>query len=68
MDDLATYDEFLAENAKLKRRLAEAEAGLTAQQILPSIIRTCRKLNRDPFDYLENTLRSTNHTPLFNTR
>lgn len=47
---------------------SRSEAGLTAQQTLPSIIRTCRKLNHDPFDYLENTLRSPNPTPLFNTR
>lgn len=43
-------------------------AGLMAQQILPSLIRTCRKLGQDPFDYLEKTLRPPNHTPLFNSR
>jgi len=47
---------------------SRSEAGMMAQQILPSIIRTRRKLNLVPFGYLEKSLRSTNHPPLFNTR
>jgi transposase len=38
--------------------------GMVAQETLPSIIRTCRKLTRDPFDYLRTVLTTTNPAPL----
>jgi transposase len=38
--------------------------GINAQEVLPSIIRTCRKLVRDPFDYLRTALTATSHVPL----
>jgi transposase len=41
--------------------------GVRAQETLPSIIRTCRKLLRDPFDYLVNLLTSTGPVTLFAT-
>ena len=39
-----------------------SSTGGTAQESLPSIIRTCRKLTRDPFEYLTQTL--TSQTPI----
>jgi transposase len=37
--------------------------GVRAQEILPSIIRTCRKLARDPLDYLRTLLTATSQLP-----
>ena len=41
------------------------EAGIEAQEVLPSVIRTCRKLAGDPFDYLRQVLTSRDPVPLF---
>jgi hypothetical protein len=41
-----------------------AEAGRQAQQTLPSIIRTCRKLDREPYDLLCQPLCSPTPLPL----
>lgn len=41
--------------------------GRMAQEILPSITRTCRKLAREPYDFLQQTLRSTTPIPLYDT-
>ena len=42
-----------------------SDAGVAAQESLPSVIRTCRKLIRDPFEYLVQALTSTTPVPLF---
>lgn len=42
-----------------------SESGVAAQETLPSVIRTCRKLIRDPFEYLVQALTSTTPVPLF---
>lgn len=42
-----------------------SDAGVVAQETLPSVIRTCRKLARDPFEYLVQALTSTAPVPLF---
>jgi transposase len=41
------------------------EAGRLTQQLLPSIIRTCRKLAQEPYDFLRQTLCSTTPVPLY---
>ena len=41
--------------------------GVQAQQTLPSLIRTCRKLAKDPFPYLHQLLTSTTPVPLRTT-
>lgn len=41
-----------------------SEPGRHAQQILPSITRTCRKLGREPYDFLHQTIRSPAPIPL----
>jgi hypothetical protein len=41
-----------------------SEAGRQAQQTLPSIIRTCRKLGREPYDFPRQTLCSPTPLPL----
>jgi transposase len=42
-----------------------SDTGVAAQESLPSVIRTCRKLIRDPFEYLVTVLTSTTPVPLF---
>ena len=42
-----------------------SEAGRLAQQTLPSITRTCRKLGREPYDFLRQTLCSPTPLPLY---
>ncbi len=42
-----------------------SEAGVAAQETLPSVIRTCRKLILDPFGYLRTVLTSTTPVPSF---
>jgi transposase len=42
-----------------------SDAGVAAQETLPSVIRTCRKLTRDPFEYLAQALTSTTPVRLF---
>ncbi len=42
-----------------------SEQGRHAQEVLPSITRTCRKLGREPYDFLHQTLRSPNPIPLY---
>jgi len=42
-----------------------SESGRHAQQVLPSITRTCRKLGREPYEFLHQTLRSPNPIPLY---
>ena len=42
-----------------------SDAGVAAQESLPSVIRTCRKLIRDPFEYLHTVLTSTTPVLLF---
>lgn len=42
-----------------------SEAGRHAQEVLPSITRTCRKLGREPHDFLHQTIRSPNPVPLY---
>jgi transposase len=42
-----------------------SDAGVAAQETLPSVIRTCRKLILDPFEYLVNVLTSTTPVLLF---
>jgi transposase len=42
-----------------------SDAGIAAQETLPSVIRTCRKLTRDPFEYLVQALTSITPVPLF---
>lgn len=42
-----------------------SDAGVAAQETLPSVIRTCRKLTRDPFEYLVQALTSTTPVSLF---
>ena len=44
-----------------------SEFGVRAQETLPSVIRTCRKNDRDPFHFLVQTLRNTN-TPTLITK
>lgn len=44
-----------------------SDAGVAAQESLPSVIRTCRKLIRDLFEYLHTVLTSTTPVPLFPT-
>lgn len=39
-----------------------SQAGRHAQEVIPSITRTCRKLGREPYDFLHQTIRSP-HTP-----
>ncbi len=41
------------------------EAGRATQQLLPSITRTCRKLAKEPYDFLRQTLCSTTPIPLY---
>jgi transposase len=41
-----------------------SKRGIEAQEILPSIIRTCRKRTIDPFDYLVKLLTNTHFVPL----
>lgn len=51
----------------IARRLSggnRSEAGRQAQQTLPSIIRTCRKLDREPYDLLCQPLCSLTPLPL----
>lgn len=43
-----------------------SQAGRHAQEVLPSITRTCRKLGREPYDFLHQTLRSPTVVPLYN--
>ena len=43
-----------------------SEQGRLAQQLLPSITRTCRKLHQEPFDFLRQTLCSTIPITLYN--
>jgi len=40
-------------------------AGRVAQMTLPSITRTCRKLGREPYEFLRQTLCSTTPVPLY---
>jgi transposase len=40
-------------------------AGSTAQATLPSITRTCRKLGREPYEFLRQILCSTTPLPLY---
>ena len=40
-----------------------SERGRLAQQLLPSIIRTCRKLAKEPYDFLRQTLCSNLPSP-----
>ena len=42
-----------------------SERGRLAQQLLPSIIRTCRKLAKEPYDFLRQTLCSKSPIPLY---
>ena len=42
-----------------------SDSGVAAQESLPSVIRTCRKLILDPFEYLYTVLTSTTPVPLF---
>jgi transposase len=42
-------------------------AGSVAQMTLPSITRTCRKLGREPYEFLRHTLCSTTPLPLYTT-
>jgi transposase len=42
-----------------------SESGRLAQQTLPSIIRTCRKLGREPYEFLCQTLCSPTPLPLY---
>ena len=42
-----------------------SEAGRHAQEALPSITRTCRKLGLEPHHFLHQTLRSTTPVPLY---
>jgi transposase len=42
-----------------------SEAGRLAQQLLPSITRTCRKLAKEPYDFLRRTLCSRTPVPLY---
>ena len=42
-----------------------SDSGVAAQESLPSVIRTCRKLIRDPFEYLLAVLTLTTPVPLF---
>jgi hypothetical protein len=54
----------------IARRLSggnRSEAGRQAQQTLPSIIRTCRKLGREPYDLLCQPLCSPTPLPLDTT-
>jgi transposase len=44
-----------------------SESGRQAQQTLPSIIRTCRKLGREPYEFLCQTLCSPTPLPLYTT-
>lgn len=41
------------------------EQGRLAQQLLPAITRTCRKLAKEPYDFLRQTLCSTTPVPLY---
>ncbi len=40
-----------------------SDAGVAAQETLPSVIRTCRKLAREPYAFLRQTLCATHPTP-----
>lgn len=42
-----------------------SEQGRHAQEVLPSITRTCRKLGREPYAFLHQTLRSPNPISLY---
>ncbi len=42
-----------------------SERGRLAQQLLPSITRTCRKLAKEPYDFLRQTLCSKSPIPLY---
>jgi hypothetical protein len=44
-----------------------SESGRLAQQTLPSIIRTCRNLGREPYEFLCQTLYSPTPLPLYTT-
>jgi hypothetical protein len=42
-----------------------SDSGVAAQEMLPSVIRTCRKLTLDPLEYLAQALTSTTPGSLF---
>jgi transposase len=43
-----------------------SQAGRHAQEVLPSITRTCRKLGIEPHEFLHHTIRSPTPVPLYN--
>ncbi len=50
---------------RLTQVINRSERGQLAQQLLPSITRTCRKLAKERYDFLRQTLCSKTPIPLY---